>query len=137
MKYTTAVALFQNGSLIKQSNTNKWIVENMFIWEVVYGTRFECQKIKVPSGFITDMGSIPQIFWVFFNPTQYLAYILHDYLYHQKGKIYTHKETYYEYSRKDCDKMLYEAMKVEGAWWITRACVYLGVRIGGWVAWKK
>ena len=36
MKYTTAVALFQNGSLIKQSNTNKWIVENMFIWEVIY-----------------------------------------------------------------------------------------------------
>ena len=139
MKYTTAAKLNQEGSLIKKSWTNLWKVKEPFEWQIEYkDARYG--SIIVPEGFETDFGSIPQILWWFFNPTKYLAYILHDYLYEKRGEI---KIKLFDcsallvHTRKQCDKILLEALKAEKCSFIKRWLIYLGVRIGGWMAWKK
>ena len=56
----------------------------------------------IPAGYGTDFGTIPRPFQIFFNPTEYLAYVLHDY-------IYDHKM----FSRKECDLILAKALLAE------------------------
>lgn len=48
-------------------------------WSLVYSLYF--QEIKVPKGFVTDMGTIPRFLWFLFDPVnQYAkATIIHDY----------------------------------------------------------
>lgn len=52
--------------------------------------RIQLPTIIVPAGFVTDLASIPRIFWSIFHPAAEYAYaaIVHDYLYwaqsHQK-----------------------------------------------------
>ena len=121
MKYTKAVLILENWYLLKKSWTNDWLVMKPFVWFLDYENR--TWKIQVPLGFRTDFGSIPQIFWIFFNPTRYVAYILHDYLY----SWMTH------YSRKEADIILYQALKVEWMWFLKRYIIYLAVRI----FWRK
>lgn len=140
MKYTTAAKLNQEGSLVKKSWTNLWKVKEPFEWKIYYDKPREYNIIQVPEWFETDMGSIPQCFWWLFNPTKYVAYILHDFLYHKKGKIETKYGIVthvFMFKRKRCDQILLEALKAEKCSFIKRWLIYLGVRIGGWVAWKN
>lgn len=85
-------------------------------------------KIVIPSGFITDGGSVPRALWSIVNPwgRASKAYVLHDWMYKNQ-----------ERSRLVSDATLLEAMEVLGVNLIQRWLVYRGVRIGGWVAWNK
>lgn len=63
------------------------------------------EKIVVPAGFVTDLATIPRLFWSLFPPHDVYAKaaILHDYMYdHAIG------------SKKEADKVLYESMRVLG-----------------------
>lgn len=138
-KFTTATKLNQEGSLIKKSNTNLWIVKEPFEWQVEYNDD-RYGKIIVPEGFETDFGSIPQALWWMFNPTKYVAYILHDYIYEMYGQIPTtlfDTPATLDYTRKQADYVLLEALKAEKCPFIKRWLIYFGVRIWGWMAWKK
>lgn len=84
--------------------------------------------IRVPAGFVTDFASIPRAFWSILPPWGKYgkAAVLHDWNY-----------TNQEFTRSFCDDILYESMEALGVSWLTRHTIWLGVRIGGWVAWNQ
>ena len=86
------------------------------------------ERIDVPIGFVTDLASVPRIFWNILPPFGKYdgAAIVHDYLYSCQF-----------WERSKCDSILLEAMKSEGVSWITRYTIYWGVRAGGWYAWSE
>ena len=104
-----------------------------FIWYLDYELKDE--KIIVPKWFITDFGSIPLPLRLIFNPTKYVAYILHDYLYSEEWDIVT---LYWnkEYDRMDADNILADALQVEWMWTIWTATIFTWVWIGGKLAYK-
>lgn len=130
MKYTQAVILHNAGSLFKEIGTMYWIVDREFEWWINYNTQIE--KVIVESWFRTNLGSIPRFFWLFFNPTEYISYCLHDKLYtdHYVEHI---NGTEWAITRKEADNILYEALLVEWCGKLKALCIYFGVRI--W--WKK
>lgn len=102
---------------------------------------------KIPTGFKTDLASIPRIFWAFISPLDYVIQVpavIHDFLYKtHKPWVYTleNKKLRFrrkiQFTRKQADMVLREKMKSFGAGIIKRNLVYLMVRIGGWKAWNK
>ena len=84
--------------------------------------------IRVPAGFITDFASVPRLFWGILPPWGRYGKpaVLHDYLYQSQ-----------KFMRVLCDAIFYEAMCVLGVKWWKRWLLYLGVRIGGWVAYRR
>jgi hypothetical protein len=83
--------------------------------------------VTVPVGFVSDLASIPRVFWSLLRPDGEYTYpaIVHDYLYwSQTGK------------REDADmilKMGMEDFKVATA---TINTIYQAVRVGGGASWK-
>jgi hypothetical protein len=103
------------------------------MWEVVVNYAFDDSKgvrHHVLKDFVTDCASIPRPLWSIVGPPRATdmaqAATLHDDKY-QFGGV----------KRKRADQLLIEGMKVLGAPWWKRRLVYLGVRAGGWVAWKN
>jgi len=96
--------------------------------EINYYSDLVGEKIKVPIGFKTDLGSIPRLLQGIFpkDGKAMFAYILHDYLY-KTGK----------YTRSQCDAILEEAMEVLKVGYFTRKSVRFGLWTGGWVSWNK
>ena len=138
MKYTQAVELHSNG-LLRKISYNEFEVARKFVWYLDYNKKNT--YIIVPEWFITNLGTIPRLMLFFFSPTKFLAYILHDYLYSKEGVIIYHrpKEDDYHvpYTRKDADKIMREAIKVEGGLLLERNLIYWWVRIWGFLRYKK
>ena len=82
IKFTDAIILAQNGGVQKISGTVFWTVNMRFLWYLNYDTRDTYVEVK--EGTRTDFGSIPRWLWWIFNPTAWIAYILHDELYKNK-----------------------------------------------------
>jgi hypothetical protein len=78
--------------------------------------------IDVPIGYKTDLTSVPRILWWLFPPhgKYSKAAIVHDYLYTEAIG-----------TKKEADKIFYEAMGVLGVAKWKRVLMYLAVRIGG------
>ena len=122
-KFTTAhkLLLANNGTLRKINSTNRWVVQEPFVWYIDY---FDHSKweVVIPAGYGTDFGTIPRPFHIFFNPTAHLAYVLHDYIYEYK-----------KFTREECDLILVDALIAE---WMNKAWVLLvwcAVRAFGWL----
>lgn len=84
---------------------------------------------EVPKGFETDFASVPRLLWslVGHPAGPYApAAVLHDWLYATAPV-----------SRSRADSLFLEAMAVLQVRWTQRWALYLGVRIGGWVAWSQ
>ena len=101
-----------------------------FHWKLLHDFEVEDEvlgKIIAPVDFITDLGSIPRIFWNIIPPNgkPTYAYVIHDYLYA------TQKTT-----RKQADDCLFRMMDSLGASTIENWTVWSAVRIGGWTAWN-
>ncbi|EDQ5128059.1 DUF1353 domain-containing protein, partial [Salmonella enterica] len=79
--------------------------------------------IEVPVGFVTDLATVPRIFWSLLPPDgEYAkAAIIHDYLYHYPLR-----------NRKESDLIFLDGMKVLGVPKWKRIIMYLAVRIFGW-----
>jgi len=137
MKFTQAV-LHKNWLLKKIPRSNKWKVETEFVWFIDYNTKKE--YVEIHKWFKTDFGSIPKLLQNIFSPTEYISYILHDYLYSKnwcvKEKVYDW-EIHLNYTRKFADFILIEALKVEWASKIERLFIYLWVRLFWWKYYKK
>ncbi len=87
-------------------------------------------RIKVPSGFRTDLASVPRPMWSILPPfgKHSRAAIIHDYLYRTNGLAG-------KLTRAQCDRIFYQIMRhnrvaIHRAW-----LMWLGVRIGGWLPW--
>jgi hypothetical protein len=88
------------------------------------------QKFVVPRGFVTDLASVPRLFWSVFPPCgKYTtAAVIHDYLYWQQPKE----------CQKDCaDKLLLVAMEEAGVGFRSRNAIYKAVQLGGQPSWDK
>ena len=88
---------------------------------------------SVPQGFKTDYASIPRALWAVLPPVgKYdAAAVLHDYCY-QLGKLHDRP-----LDRGEADAILNEAMQVLNVPTWQRRLIYSGVRVGGWVVWRK
>jgi len=99
-KFTTA-SLANNGTLRKINSTNRWVVQEPFVWYIDYYDHSK-GEVVIPAGYGTDFGTIPRPFQIFFNPTAHLSYVLHDYLYEHQT-----------FSREECDLILVDALLAE------------------------
>lgn len=118
----------------------KWVVLADIVWtDPKFGT------IVIPREFITDLASTPQIMHAmpWFDPSGEGRYgsLPHDYLYasHRLNwqdvgddSVFSHAET-----RAWCDAVLYQALTDGGMSPRLARAYWMGVRIGGWMAWNK
>ena len=117
-------------------------------WEIASEFTYSLNSrevVNVPAKFVTDFASIPRIFWNFFPPagTYGKGAVIHDWLYQYQGisssfggddsLSYIHHLT----SRYEADNIFMETMRATHVKWSTRWILYLGVRLGGWVVWKR
>lgn len=99
------------------------------------------ERLYVHPNFITDFASIPRILWAILPPTGAYgkAAVLHDWLYrgHFISSVTAAGFGWRRPTRAEADHILLEAMQVLGVDWLTRYTIYAGVRIGGWMTWRK
>lgn len=83
--------------------------------------------VQVPEGFITDLASIPQVFWSLLPKTGRYAYaaIIHDYLY-----------WYQPITKEAADNILFTAMEDSDVNTITKYAIYEAVKGWGHGAWN-
>lgn len=79
-------------------------------------------KIKVPAGFVSDLDSIPRIPYLhsFLKGRAVRSAVIHDWLYRR------------QVGRKRADRVMRDAMRVEGVAPIYRWLIYAGMRVFGW-----
>lgn len=104
----------------------QWIT----VGEIRYDSKLAGRVIVIPAGFETDLASIPRHLTALFpvNGVHRNAAIVHDYLYQAK-LVWC--------DRALADGVFLEAMEVlvEARW--RRTAMWLGVRLGGWLYWRK
>lgn len=102
-------------------------------WELIaplkYFSALAGEVIVVRAGFRTDFASVPRLplMWWLVGSTQQRPAVIHDWLY--RGQKCTKT-----WSRKKCDQVFLEAMRVEGANLVHRQLMYAAVRVAGWRA---
>lgn len=108
---------------VKEGKREEWILTR----SLTYVPTVVGYVWVVPKGFDTDLASIPKLFRTFFavNGKHRKAAALHDWLY-REGKL----------SRKECDLLFLEAMKVCGVSKFKRYSMYAAVRVGGASSYK-
>lgn len=85
-------------------------------------------SVTAPRGFVTDLASIPRIFWTALRPDADYAYaaIIHDYLYWSQ-----------DLPKNDADEILNLSMKDLEVSWPTRTAVFQAVQKFGGSAWDS
>lgn len=85
------------------------------------------EAVNVPSGFVTDFASIPQVFWSVLRPDGEYAYaaVVHDYLYWTQAR-----------SREEADDILKMAMEDFDVGTPKLGAIYNAVWSGGKMAWN-
>ena len=88
--------------------------------------------INVPAGFVTDFNSIPRLLTNILPREEYgEAAVLHDKLY-REGKL-----NGVVIDRELADRIHREFVQWKGAPAWKVAAMFRGLRLGGWVAWRK
>jgi len=104
--------------------SGKWMLTKAF----TYNSKM-AGKIVVPEGFVSDGASIPRLAWIFIGSPWSGKYapgaIIHDYIYHTNM-----------FSRKDCDDIFMESMKVLKVPSWKRIIIHRSLRMFGWTCWK-
>ena len=82
----------------------------------------------IPVGFITDLASVPKIFWGIFPPQGFYeeACVAHDWLYSRTVL-----------PRQVCDQVLKEGMEAAGTPWLTTNIIWGMVRLFGWIPYNR
>lgn len=133
--------MFQ-GELVVQEARNghgEWTLTSPLTYQGKY------DEWVVPSGFSTDFASVPRFLWWLFPPygRHTKAAVVHDYLYAERPlALYASRGKrgvpgYHTITRVDADGLFRRMMRELGvpAW--RRWAMYLGVRLGGWVVWRR
>jgi hypothetical protein len=84
--------------------------------------------ITVPAGARTDYASVPRLLHAILPPTGRYTYpaVVHDHLY-RAGNV----------SRAHADRIFLEAMREVRVSLLQRWVMWAGVRVGGWVPWRR
>ena len=95
---------------------------------LAYRSALTGDLIEVRPGFEFDWDSVPRTPFIhaMLKGRAEKAACVHDWLYCRQ-----------KYSRKVADRIFWEAMKAEGVQLRYRLLIYAGVRLGGWLAWRK
>lgn len=111
---------FDGAPLLQPIGSRDWVLMAPLVYYTAQGA------IEVPSGFLTDLASIPRVFWplVPVNGRHRAAAILHDYLYVTQPC-----------TRAEADALFLDAMRAGGVRWSQRQVMYAAVRVGGGLAW--
>lgn len=115
------VKILQNWTLQNILWTKYFQVDLPYIFELEYNSKKH--TINVPKWFITDLGSIPPVLFIF-DKSRYISYILHDYLYSLVWEIVSIYGKL-EYNQDLSDRILCEWLKLEGMNKTGRELVYL------------
>ena len=121
-------ARFLTPLIVRDDGGTFVLVEALFYESAVLGG-----VLVVPPGFPTDFASIPRGLWNILPPVGKYdsAAVCHDKLYRDgafNGKAI---------DRANADRVLSEAMEVCGVGRVQRWLIYSGLRIGGWVVWRR
>jgi Protein of unknown function (DUF1353) len=103
-----------------------WILARTITWTPPVGTDPSTERVTVPRGFVTDLASVPRLFWALISSggRHGHAAILHDWLYW--------KQTI---PREMADHVLELAMKDVSVPAIARSVIFSSVRVFGETAW--
>ena len=115
--------MFVTRLILSVFNVDEWVVESPLVWYSLTDGRRE-----VPTGFITDLASIPPPLRVVLdvNGKSRKGAVLHDWLYCSQIL-----------PRVEADKLFYDALVSEGMSRALANVYWLGVRAGGWSHYKK
>jgi hypothetical protein len=96
----------------------------------------------VPKDFTTDFASVPRLPLAYglFGGKYNRSGTVHDALYsawHQIRVFHKNTREDLELSRSFADDVLFQALRAEGAFWITARLMYRGVRLFGGVFYKR
>lgn len=117
--------------LIHDLDSTRWTVVNAATF---YSARFGLTIAVVPP-FQTDLASVPRLVWLLIprdDENIVEPAVIHDWLYANALKY----PATCPLDRRQCDRILSDAMIVAGAPWWKRHVVYWAVRLGGWKAWR-
>ena len=118
---------FQSPMVVSPTGDGKyWVLKE----ELVYQHPETNERTVIPRGFVTDLATVPRLFWVAFPPCgKYTSSaVLHDYLYWVQSPVC---------DRKCADDVLLVAMKEADVDIITRESIYNAVRLGGSSSWDN
>jgi hypothetical protein len=104
-----------------------WFLKSPISWRPDAG-RTGFGIVQAPAGFVTDLASIPRVFFVFLRPDGEYAYaaIIHDFLYWEQPV-----------PRKTADDILRMAMEDLEVSPATVSVIYNAVRLFGEASWKS
>ena len=113
--------MFKSELKLRKGEGNLWIV----LSPLYYFQEEEARLFIVPTGFYTDLASIPAPARMVLpvNDIHARSSVLHDYLYafHRRLRL----------TRKQADDIFLQAMKSDKVPYWKRYTMYLGVRLGG------
>lgn len=94
---------------------------------LIYESSAAQRLFIVPEGFVTDFASVPRIPLAFLltGDSAHEAAVVHDWLYRENTV-----------TRELADKIFQEAAHVSGEPGWKAWLMWVGVRVGGWVAWN-
>lgn len=92
--------------------------------------------LEVPAGFVTDFASIPRALWTIIPPRGRYnrPAIIHDFLYRFAP---TDPQTGVACTQQRADAVLREACENCDDRFTQRWAIYLGLRAGGWLTWRR
>lgn len=105
-------------------------------------TRLNGEAIRAPTYGTTDGYSVPRCLQVFFPAVggDWFASVIHDSAYRNQLQIYdyfSHNWRVANYTQREADDLLLEAMKSQGSSWIMCQIIYRSVRLFGHFAYNK
>jgi hypothetical protein len=97
-------------------------------WTPNFVTTSKMAEVTVPKGFVTDLASIPPIFYSWLRPDGNYAYaaIIHDYLYWQQDR-----------PKEEADEILKSAMQDLKVDRVKIEAIYAAVSVAGRQAWDE
>ncbi|HFE7524033.1 TPA: DUF1353 domain-containing protein [Salmonella enterica subsp. enterica serovar Newport] len=110
---------FTTPAILEMLDHYLWRVHEPFAF---YLSDDNSDVIEVPAGFITDLATIPRIFWSLMPPDgKYAkAAIIHDYLYDNALR-----------AKREADRIFLDGMTVQGVPKWKRTVMYLAVQLFG------
>jgi Protein of unknown function (DUF1353) len=114
--------------IVPFANWDYYYTNDSLEWRADGDDAVDLKDVLVPKGFVTDLASIPPVFWSMLPPTGQYTYpaIVHDYLY-----------WFQPVDRDTADEILKLAMQDVVVPATSAAVTYKAVRVGGGSSWAK
>jgi hypothetical protein len=126
-----------------RSGRSLWATTKPITYTPGVGSGGQPYKITVPPGFVTDLASIPRLFWDLLPPDGpwVKAAVIHDYLYYTKGsgvwKCHPRSiDRPTDYTKEESDAILKEAMLDRHVDSFRANVIWLAVHVGGGNGWN-